>query len=181
MNYVSKTVLTAIAVGPILSAAALCQSNTPAPPPTCSSEEYRQLDFWVGNWHAEWDNGDGTIGQGENHITRDEFGDCVVYERFTGPGLNGMSVSTFFAPASVWRQAWVDDQGGFFSLIGGPDRSGEFDFVLNNARLSETAPHRRMVWDDVSEGSFTWLWQGRANSDEDWADLWVINYTRMEE
>jgi hypothetical protein len=181
MNRISKTVLTAIAVGPILSTAAFCQSNTPAPPPACSSEEYRQLDFWVGDWHAEWDNGDGTTGHGENHITRDEFGDCVIYERFSGPGLNGMSVSTYFAPAGVWRQAWVDDQGGFFALTGGPDSSGEFDFVLNNARLSETAPYRRMVWDEVSDASFTWLWQGRANSDEDWADLWVINYTRMEE
>jgi hypothetical protein len=181
MTLNNLVILATLVAGTSLSAAAHSQSNTPTPPAPCSSEEFRQLDFWVGDWHAEWDNGDGTTGHGENHITRDEFGDCVIYERFSGAGLNGMSVSTYFAPLGLWRQAWVDDQGGFFSLSGGPDTSGEFDFVLTNTRLAETAPHRRMVWQDVTEDEFTWRWQGRATDDEDWGDLWVIHYSRMDE
>lgn len=176
------TILAAIAAGTSLSAAAYSQSTTPAPPAPCSSEEYRQLDFWVGHWHAEWDNPDGTTGHGENHITRDEFGDCVIYERFSGAGLNGMSVSTYFAPLGLWRQTWVDDQGSYFALTGGPGGEADpFEFALTNSRLSDNAPHLRMIWQDVTEDSFTWRWQGRVSEEEAWSDRWVIRYTRMEE
>lgn len=48
---------------------ALAQSS-PTPPPPCSTAEYRQLDFWVGEWIATFDNGDGTKGTGKNRIDR---------------------------------------------------------------------------------------------------------------
>lgn len=173
--------LVAVAAGASLSTGAFAQSNTAPQQPPCSGEEYRQLDFWVGDWHAEWDNGDGTIGTGENRITRDEYGDCVIYERFSG-GFEGMSVSTYHAPVGAWRQSWVDNTGGYFALVGGP--GGEHDdyhFGLENTRLSEDAPYLRMIWQDVTGDSFTWRWQGRTSADEAWVDRWVIRYTRMEE
>jgi len=175
-------ILTAMAVGASLSSVAYSQSTTPTPPPPCSSEEFRQLDFWVGDWNAEWDNGDGTTGTGENHITRDEFGDCVIYERFSTDGFLGMSVSTYHVGPNVWRQSWIDNSGGYFALVGGPaGEDDDFDFLIENTRILETAPYRRMIWEDVTEDSFVWRWQGRTDATEDWADLWVINYSRMEE
>lgn len=174
-------VLAVFAASASLSAGANAQSNTAPQTPPCSGEEYRQLDFWVGDWHAEWDNGDGTIGTGENHITRDEYGDCVIYERFSG-GFEGMSVSMYHAPIGMWRQSWVDNTGGYFALVGGPGgENDDFDFMVENTRLSDTAPYLRMTWEDVTDNSFTWRWQGRASEDEEWADRWVIRYTRMEE
>jgi len=182
MTSTNFILLAAITAGTSLSTAAFCQNSTPTSPPPCSGDEFRQLDFWVGDWNAEWDNPDGSIGHGVNHITRDEFGDCVIYERFNGNGLVGMSVSTYFAPLGIWRQTWVDDQGGYFALIGGPAGEDDpFDFVLTNTRLSENAPFLRMIWQDVTEDSFTWRWQGRATREDEWADRWVIRYTRMDE
>jgi hypothetical protein len=181
------TILAAIVAGTSLSAAAHSQSTTPTPPAPCSSEEYRQLDFWVGDWHAEWDNGDGTTGHGENRVTRGEFGDCVIYERFSTdqfPGVSpvlGMSVSTYFPPSGQWRQTWVDNQGSYFALVGGPVEGEAHTFELTVSQLNENAPQQRMIWQDVAEDRFTWRWQGRASADEDWADRWVIDYTRMEE
>jgi ABC-type transport system substrate-binding protein len=179
--------LVAIAAGASLSTGASAQSNTAPQQPPCSGEEYRQLDFWVGNWHAEWDNADGTIGTGENRITRGEYGDCVIYERFIAydfPGagrIHGMSISNYLAATDNWRQTWVDDQGGYFSLTGGPVEGEDHIFALHNERFTEAYPHLRMIWEDVTEDAFTWRWQGRASEDEDWADRWVIRYTRMAE
>lgn len=99
----------------------------PAAPPRapCASPEYRQLDFWVGEWDVEFTNPDGSIGRAENRITRDEYGDCVVTERFRqaggGPGGGdylGASFSIYDRHTRSWRQMWVDNMGNMFDLRG---------------------------------------------------------------
>jgi len=156
-------------------------NTAPATPaPSCSADEFRQMDFWVGDWIAEFPNGDGTTGTGTNRVTNDEYGDCVIFEHFATPGFNGMSVSTYHAPVGQWRQTWVDDQGGYFALVGGPVEGQSHEFELVNTRLSENAPYLRMTWEDITEDSFVWRWQNKASEDAEWADAWVINYRRAE-
>jgi hypothetical protein len=145
----------------------------------CQDEEFRQLDFWVGEWDLEWDVTDGKPGRGTNIITKTPFGDCVITENFDGAPtqqFKGMSVSTYHKPAGVWRQTWVDDQGGYFALSGGSQEDGTFK--LDMTRLKETATYRRMVWKDIKTDSLTWYWQGHGLSETEWKDLWVIRYTR---
>jgi hypothetical protein len=149
----------------------------------CSTPEYRQLDFWVGDWDLKWDAIEGSVpaGAGKNIITKSEFGTCVIQENFSSPafgGVKGMSVSTYFAPAAKWRQTWVDNGGGYFALVGGPVEGKSYSFELVNSRLSETEPHLRMIWEDVTEDSLTWRWQNRASETDNWKDGWVIKYTR---
>ena len=164
-----------------LAAAAAAGQETATPP--CSAPEFRQLDFWVGDWELSWTNADGTRGAGSNRITRDAFGDCVIQERFRGAGLTGMSVSTYHAPTGVWRQTWVDDSGGYFALTGGPSAEDGVRFELRNTRLSNDEPWLRMIWQDVTDAQMTWRWQmlpPTANPDLDsWQDRWVIRYRRV--
>lgn len=145
--------------------------------PQCAGEEFRQLDFWVGTWDLAWEGG-----KGENIITR-EFNDCVIRENFAdlSPATDGSlpfrgtSVSTYFAPAGLWRQTWVDNQGSYFALTGGPQADGTF--VLTNARLSDSAPHLRMVFANITPDGLTWHWQASEDG-VTWQDRWVITYTR---
>lgn len=160
----------------IIAAAAMAAIATPslaAPPkPTCEKPQYRQLDFWVGDWDVSWKGGHGT-----NHITRSYDG-CVIQEHFDGTPsmhLKGHSISIWFAPTRDWRQTWVDNEGEYFNLRGGPNGKG--DFVLTNVRLSEKAPHLRMVFTDIKPDSLTWRWQASKDG-KAWADRWVIRYTR---
>ena len=160
-------------------------TSTPAPAPAaapCSAPEYRQLDFWVGAWIATWTNPDGSTGTGRNTITRDEYGPCVIAERFTAAdgSLRGFSISTYFLGEREWRQTWMDDQGGYFDLFGGPSTAPGQRFVLEQYRRREAAPHRRMVWEDVQTNSFTWRWQQRPTPEAPWADRWVIRYVRAQ-
>ena len=150
-----------------------------APPAPCQDPEFRQLDFWVGEWDLSWTQQDGTLGQGTNIITRAPYGDCVIMENFDGsPTLpfKGMSVSTYSILVKEWRQTWVDDQGGYFSLHGGPQEDGTF--ILEMDRYDDKVPYLRMVWEDITEDSLVWRWQGKADADADWADRWVLNYKR---
>ena len=174
---------TLIAVIALIAAPLAAQTPAPAPTPAakpCSGPEWRTLDFWVGDWVAEWDNGNGTKGTGTNRITRDEHGSCVITEHYRSDDgtLNGFSVSSYRPGTKKWRQTWVDDQGGYFDLEGGPVSGSDHVFAFDNKRVLEKQGYNRMIWQDVKPDSFTWRWQSRAKPEDAWSDSWVINYKR---
>ena len=132
-----------------------------------------ELDFWLGSWDARWEGGDGT-----NDITR-ELGGKVVVERFEGrPSLEltGLSVSVFDAEADLWRQTWVDDQGGYFALTGGKRRRRiRAPHVCRARRRAGRAAdglpgHRadsfRWLWERSLDGGASWLRAGRSPTPE---------------
>jgi len=150
-----------------------------SPPSPCAASEFRQMDFWVGSWDVRWDAGAGmAAGKGTNTITR-AYGDCVIQEAFDGGpttgNLIGHSVSTYHAPIKKWRQTWVDNQGGYFALVGGPE--GE-TFVLVSSRLQDNTPVQRMVFENIKANALTWRWQKTTDAGKSWSDQWVIHYTR---
>jgi hypothetical protein len=145
--------------------------------PACAGPEYRSLDFWVGDWIAEDQQGHRI---GTNHITRDEYGNCVITEHFRMDDgtLTGHSVSLYRPGLKQWHQTWVDDQGGYFDLIGGPVTGSDTVFYFENKRVADSQPYQRMIWQDIKPDGFTWRWQRRVKPEEPWADSWVINYRR---
>lgn len=167
----------AMAASLVATFAVAAETPAPAPPPTqtigCSdAPETKQLDFWLGEWRTISSSGEGT-----NVITKD-FDGCVVREAFDGGpalgGFRGMSVSLYHAQTKQWRQTWVDNQGAYFDLTGGPDGK---NFVLTNIRIKENAPHLRMVFEDIAADTFTWRWQNSKDGKE-WKDAWVVKYVR---
>jgi hypothetical protein len=146
-----------------------------SPPPACKGPEYRTLDFWVGDWDALDDKGNVI---GTNRITRDEYGDCVITEHFVGTPLIGHSVSIYRPGLKQWRQTWVDNQNGYFDLVGGPVSGTDYAFYFENKRVSDTQPYQRMIWQDIKPDSFVWRWQRKGKAEDDWADSWVIHYRR---
>lgn len=167
----------------MLVALALAAAQTgpaPPPPPPCSGPEYRQLDFWVGEWDAEFALPGGKTGRAVNRITRNEFGDCVIAEHFQQPDISyaGASHSMYDPARKKWVQTWVDSGGAYITLIGGPVEGRPYSFEL--VTVEPKGPkqiHSRMIWQDVKPDSFTWRWQARQG-DGSWADSWVIDYKR---
>ena len=160
----------ALAVSLLIASAPVMAAE--APPPNCNAPEFRQLDFWMGEWNVKWDGG-----QGVNSITKSYDG-CVVEERFDGGSsmhLKGHSVSTYFRDIHQWRQNWVDNEGGYFDFIGGPQPDGTF--IFSNLRISKKTPYARMVFEKIKKDSLTWRWQKSADEGKTWADSWVIYYT----
>lgn len=149
-------------------------------PPPCAAPEFRQMDFWVGRWEVRWDATPGNPGgRGTNTVTR-EYGGCVIQEAFDGGpvsgNLIGHSVSTYHAPLQRWRQTWVDNQGGYFALVGGLEGD---KFVLVSSRPNDNAPVERMVFEDIQADNFTWRWQTTPDGGASWTDQWVLHYTRI--
>jgi hypothetical protein len=103
--------------------------------------------------------------------------DRVVLERFDGrPGteLAGMSVSVYDPEKDLWRQTWVDSQGGYLRFEG-----KRHDGVME-LRGEHRGEHRRMVWRDIEQRSLTWLWQRSADGASSWETLWELAYSRLE-
>jgi len=164
----------------LAAAAPAAPAAPPPPPPPCSTPEYRQLDFWVGEWDAEFALADGKTGHAVNRITKDEFGSCVIAEHFVQAdiGYVGASHSTWDPYRKKWVQTWVDNGGGYITLAGGPVEGQPWSFEL--VTVDPRGPrqvHSRMIWQDVKADSFTWCWQGQK-ADGTWADSWVIRYKR---
>ena len=154
----------------VLASAANTQS---APQPAaCTGPEYSQMDFWVGDWQLKWDGGQGT-----NHITKD-YGGCVIEEHFDSqPAMNLQGHSVSILSNGHWRQNWVDNEGSYFDLVGGPQTDG--NFVLENVRANDKTPYRRMMFENIKPDSLTWHWQGSDDQGKTWKDRWVIEYTRV--
>ena len=146
-------------------------------PSFCKTDDYRQLDFWVGDWDLSWDLPNGQQGRGNNLIEK-TFDDCVITENFIGGTFKGTSHSLYHAQTKQWRQTWVDNQGGYFDLVGGPTEGG--GFILTNVRLDDSYPHLRMVWVDIKKNSLTWRWQ-KSDDGKTWVDTWVIHYKRRKD
>jgi hypothetical protein len=152
---------------------------SPAPMP-CLSPQYRQMDFWVGDWELSFRKADGTTGRATNRITRDEYGPCVIVEHFEQADINyvGTSLSTYDLLKGQWVQTWVDSRGGYITLAGGAVEGKKHRFQLDTIEPRGPRQQRfRMIWDDVKANSLTWRWQ-KLQPDGSYADAWVIHYKR---
>ena len=136
-----------------------------------------ELDFWLGDWDAAWEGGHGT-----NRLTR-ILRDRVILEEFEESvesggtdALHGRSWSTFDAERGLWRQTWVDDQGGYLDLVGARV-DGWFAFERVAPERGPRA-RQRMVFRDVQPESFHWTWESSADDGETWITRWAIDYRR---
>ncbi|HXE76407.1 MAG TPA: DUF1579 family protein [Candidatus Xenobia bacterium] len=145
--------------------------------------EFRQFDFWVGEWELTWPGSEtsgGKAGRGRNRIER-ALGDCVIVERFDGTPamrLQGMSVSTFNRRTGKWQQTWVDNFGSYL------DFAGEFKdgrMVLVREAVAPDGKHflQRMVWKNIQPDSLDWSWERSDDGGQSWRVLWPIHYQRV--
>lgn len=142
-------------------------------------------DFWVGNWNATWTNADGSIGKGTNYIHK-TLDDKVIQENFkitdsgTQTGFSGMSISVYNPQLKTWHQAWADNQGGYYDLI------GEID---GDVRIFKTHPRtlkdgrilqQRMRFYNIQKNAFSWDWESSFDGGETWKLSWRIAYERAD-
>ena len=76
--------------------------------------EYRQLDFWVGEWNVF--SGTQPVGSSSVQLI---LKDCVVFENWTGlTGGDGKSFNKYNTSLKKWEQFWVADNGGTIHFVG---------------------------------------------------------------
>lgn len=162
-----------ILIGYVMLGAVPVFSQTAELPAPCSDPEFRQLDFWVGDWDLKWDGG-----AGRNVVTSD-LGGCVVTENFDGTPsspLKGTSVSIYNKRSGLWQQTWVDNQGSYLDFTGGFRDS---KMVLQReAAIKDKKVLQRMVFYDIEKDTLKWNWERSADDGTTWKVMWKIEYTR---
>lgn len=99
----------------LLGALAMTPSKGPAGP--CGGPEYRQFDFWIGDWDT-YDAADSTKIVARNRVTPILDG-CVLREDYQqSDGLRGESYSLWDASRGMWHQSWVTNRGSLLLLDG---------------------------------------------------------------
>jgi ketosteroid isomerase-like protein len=161
------TTLILLTIAPIVLAQSQSgspQPNTPPQPKPCAARpEYRQFDFWIGEWDVQA--GGQQAGTSSVQLILDQ---CVIFENWTGVrGGMGKSFNIYNAAAGKWQQTWVDSMGNVSELYGEfkdgamrlvgekPDPKGgkiitKLSFIpLEGGRV-------RQLWESSQDGGKTW-------------------------
>ena len=147
-------------IGRLLVAASVClaisiagsvRSSAQAPKPSpCSAAEYRQFDFFLGDWDGfDLENPDLRVAR--NRVTRILDG-CVLLEDYQGTdGSHGESFTIYDASRKVWHQTWATNRGALLVIEG---RMQGNEIVLIGSDRTPEGKERlvRGVWKSVHDG-----------------------------
>jgi hypothetical protein len=132
--------------------------------PACSSAEYRQFDFWVGEWVVT--NPQGKVAG--NSVIQKILNGCVILENWTGAGgYEGKSFNLYDRTKKKWIQKWVDMQG---QLI-------EFEGNFNGKTLEYTAHYTAqdgkpadgiMTFTPNDDGTIRQVWKDSTDKGKTW-------------
>lgn len=139
----------------------------------CDAPEYRQFDFWLGQWEVRTP--DGKLA-GRNHI-EPGHGGCVLHERYrTERGYAGESLNIYDATRRVWHQTWVDN-GGLLLLIEGGWRDGRMLLEGQTTGADGRITRHRISWTPAPDGSVRQLWES-TDAQGAWSVAFDGRYTR---
>jgi hypothetical protein len=119
-------------------------------PSGCNAAEYRQFDFWLGDWDT-YDVGlpDKIVARNHVDLILDR---CVIHEVYDGAnGSRGESFSMYDASRHAWHQSWVTNRGVLLLLDGRMDHGA---MVLQGTDRSPPEAPRliRGIWKPQAGG-----------------------------
>ena len=85
-------------------------STDSARPDFCTAPEYREFDFWVGDWEVfDVDNPNRQVARTRVDPILDG---CILREDYQDTnGLEGQSFSSYDTSQRIWRQSWMTNRG----------------------------------------------------------------------
>lgn len=144
--------------------------------PGCAGPEFRQFDFWIGEWDVHAPQGRLL---GRNRITS-ILGGCALREEWTS--ADGTTVGTShnaYDPLDRrWHQDWVDNGPTRLTLVGG--LAGR-EMVLEQRVPSGSpalAQAQRITWTPLADGRVRQHWQVSKDGGTTWATAFDGFYTK---
>lgn len=147
----------------------------------CSKPEYRQFDFWIGEWEAFGKNGQ-KAGDSKISLILDS---CVILEEWTSASVTqglryaGKSYNTWNAATKQWQQTWVDNAGGTNEYLQGKFENNQIIFSSKPFPVSkDTMAVRKMTFTNLN--ALTLRQHGEISKDNGatWATEYDLEYRR---
>ena len=138
----------------------------------CSAPEYRQFDFWIGDWDV-YSAKDQLVGHNKIFPILDG---CALSENWTNvKGIPGVSYNFYDSAKGQWHQTWISQTGGALYLNG--------HFVDGKMVLSGETKGKdgkvtiqRITWTPLADGSVKQHWQVSKDDGKTWTDAFVGFY-----
>lgn len=136
----------------------------------CGSPEYRQFDFWLGNWEVR-DPAGNVVGR--NDVTLHLDG-CMLMESWTSAaGHAGMSMNYYDPADATWNQVFLDNSG---SPSNWPPLKGKLlDGKMVLTSPDGVKPKARWTWSKTGDGRVRQMAE-QLNDDGTWAVTWDSYY-----
>ena len=152
------------------------QNNKPCP---CCSEDFRQFDFWLGDWEAFTP--DGKLA-GTNHIIV-LMDSCIVQENWVSARgkYRGTSYNFFNSATKNWHQTWIDNQGGNL-LLDGKFQDGKMILTSKEVKgPNGNSIFNRITWTPHPDGTVRQLWESSADGKKNWTIAFDGTYKKKKE
>jgi tetratricopeptide (TPR) repeat protein len=131
--------------------------------PCMAAPEYRQFDFWVGEWDVFTPQGQKA---GTSSIQR-VSGGCLILENWTSAGGGDGKSFNYYNPADKkWHQLWIGTAGGVLDLAGeykdnalrysGESAGPNGTRVFNRLTFFNLGEKVRQFWETSADGGKTW-------------------------
>ncbi len=145
------------------------------PFPCEQREEFREFDFWLGEWDVHVANG---TFAGNNSIEKTQAG-CALIENWLGASGNpGMSMNFFDIASNEWVQVWSSAGGVQIEIRGGLTNDGMLlEGQINYVSNGTSAPFRGL-WTLLPDGRVRQFFEQYDVDGEIWAPWFEGFYTK---
>ncbi|MEM7353323.1 MAG: tetratricopeptide repeat protein [Acidobacteriota bacterium] len=142
----------------------------------CNTPEYRQFDFWLGDWAVESPTNGTALGR--NHVTS-HLGGCALLESWTSAGpQQGMSLNYYDSRDRSWNQIYIDDSGNVGNWP--PLKGGLVDGEMVLESPADATPRTRWTWSDLGHGKVRQRAESSTDGGKTWNTGWDSIYVLQE-
>ena len=140
----------------------------------CRSPEYRQFDFWIGDWEVQDPSGNVV---GHNLVTFEQDG-CLIVEHWTATGgiQTGTSFNYYDIRDRKWHQLYLDNSGnaGAFPAMAGELKDSKMVLLTNEPN----APISRWTWYTLAPNRVRQMAEQSTDNQKTWQITWDSVYVK---
>ncbi len=147
----------------------------------CSRPEYRQFDFWLGEWEAFSVKG---VKAGDSKVSL-LLDSCTILEEWTSASVQrgirfaGKSFNSYNAAQKKWQQYWVDNTGAITQYFNGRLEGDKMILETDNNRVSDsTWQLQRMTFYHLGPDKVRQHGENSADGGKTWVTSFDLEYRR---
>ena len=147
----------------------------------CSSPQFRQFDFWIGDWEAYGVNGK-KGGDSKISLILDS---CIILEEWTSAGMQqglryaGKSFNTWNRALQQWQQTWVDNTGNTTAYTNGKFENNNIIFTTDPFQFSkDTIAVRKLTFFNLGPDKVRQLGEISKDKGNTWVTEYDLEYRR---
>ena len=140
--------------------------------PCRSRPEYREFDFWIGEWAPQNVQGV-TVGTSSIQLI---LGSCIIFENWNTPVSSGKSFNLFDARDGRWHQTWVDARGTMTHYVGG-SQNGQM-VLVSDSTTNGKRTLAKMTYSKLPDGSVRQHGESSIDDGKTWTTTFDFKYVR---